>query len=91
MKMTRAEKRRRKIAKMVEMKLDGMTDVDSLKHSSFEELYYFHQAWKNRKTQPDYYGASLADMVLNQKAQQIQAHIDKQILEELNGITKQPN
>lgn len=81
MKMTRAEKRRRKIAKMVEMKLDGMTDVDSLKHSSFEELYCFHQAWKNRKTQPDYYGASLAEAVLNQKAKELQAHMDKEILE----------
>ena len=87
MKMTRAEKRRRKIAKIVEMQLDGMKDLDRCKHMSFEELYYFHRAWKNRKTQPDYYGASLADMVLNQKAQQIQAHIDKQILEELNDKT----
>lgn len=87
MKMTRAEKRRRKIAKMVEMKLDGMPDVDQLKHSSFEELYYFHRAWKNRKTQPDYYGASLADIVLNQKAQQMKNSIDRAILEGLNGKT----
>lgn len=88
MKMTRAEKRRRKIAKLVEMRLDGMKDLDRCKHMSFEELYYFHRAWKDRKVRPDYYGASLAEAVLNQKAKEIQAHMDKQILEEvLNGKT----
>ena len=85
MKMTRAEKRRRRTAKEVEMKLDGMTDVDQCKHLSYEDLYRYHRAWKNRKPGIDYYGQSLTDMVLNQKAQQIQAHIDKQIFEELNG------
>ena len=68
MKLTRAEKRRRKIVKMVEMKLDGMTDVDRLKHESFEQLYQYHRAWKNRKDVPDYWGASLAEMVLAEKA-----------------------
>ena len=86
MKMTRAEKRRRKIAKIVEMKLDGVPDMHLCKGMSFEELHQHHAHWKKRDTH-SYWGSSLADMVLNQKAQQIQAHIDKQILEELNGKT----
>lgn len=90
-KMTRAEKRRRRIAKMVEMKLDGMTDVDQCKHMSFEDLYRFHRAWKDRKVRPDYYGASLADMVINQQAKAMQIEMDKAILEELNGKPKCPN
>jgi hypothetical protein len=84
MKLTRADKRRRKIAKMVEMKLDGMTDVDKLKHESFEQLYQYHRAWKNRHIHPDYYGARMVD-VLNHKAQEMQRSIDRAILEELNG------
>lgn len=91
MKMTRAEKRRRKIVKMVEMKLDGMTDVDKLKHESFEQLYQYHRAWKNRHVQPDYYGASLADMVIQQKAKAMQIEMDRAILEELNGELSRPS
>lgn len=86
MKMTRAEKRRRKIAKMVEMKLDGMTDVDQCKHLSFEDLYRFHQAWKNRKPDIDYYGASLADKVINEAGERMRREIDKQILKEYMNV-----
>ena len=87
-KLSRADKRRRKIAKMVEMKLDGMNDVDKLKHESFEQLYQYHRAWKARHIYTDYYGASLADMVLNQQAKAMQLGLDKAILEELNGEPK---
>lgn len=88
MKMTRAEKRRRKIAKIVEMQLDGLKVLPHWKHMSYDELYNIHRSLMvSRKSKMNYYGASLADMVLNQKAQQIQAHIDKQIFEELNGKT----
>lgn len=91
MKLTRAEKRRRKIAKMVEMKLDGMTDVDKLKHESFEQLYQYHRAWKAQRIYTDYYGTSLADMVLQQKAKAMQIEMDRAILEELNGKTSWPD
>jgi len=89
MKMSRADKRRRKIAKIVEMKLDGMTHVDENKHLSFEDLYRLHRNWKNRKPIPDYWGASLPEMVLAQKARELQRDIDRRILEELtNGKPK---
>jgi len=91
MKLTRADKRRRKIAKMVEMKLDGMTDVDKLKHESFEQLYQYHRAWKNRHIQPDYYGASLADIVMQQQAKAMQVGLDRAILEELHGKSSRPS
>lgn len=88
MKMSRADKRRRRIAKMVEMKLDGMTDVDDLKRSSLEELHYFHRAWRHRHKQPDYYNYSMAD-VLNAKGRELQRDINRRILEELtNGKPK---
>jgi len=82
-KMTRAEKRRRKIAKIVEMKLDGVLEpVVGWMGCSFEELHRRHSAWK-RNTRPDYYGASMVD-VLNQKAREMQRSMDRAILEELN-------
>lgn len=87
MKMSRADKRRRKIAKMVEMKLDGMTQVDEHKHLSFEDLYRLHRDWKNRKSIRDYYNYSMAD-VLNAKGRELQRDIDRRILEEItNGKT----
>ena len=85
MKMTRAEKRRRKIAKMVEMKLDGMTDVDRCKHLSFEDLYRFHAHWKKTRNNTHYYGASFSEMVLEQQAKELQRDIDRRILEELTN------
>lgn len=88
MKMTRAEKRRRKIAKIVEMKLDGVpSPATGWGGWSFEELYEYHREWKNRDKKIDYWGASLADIVLNEKAQQMQRSMDRAILEELNGKT----
>lgn len=49
MKMNRAEKRRRKIAKIVEMKLDGVLEpVVGWMGCSFEELHRRHSAWKSR-------------------------------------------
>ena len=87
MKMTRAEKRRRRVAKEVEMKLDGMTDVDQCKHLSYEDLYRYHRAWKQQKRESTYWGTSLADMVINQQAKAMQIEMDKAILEELNGKT----
>ena len=82
MKMTRAEKRRRRTAKEVEMKLDGMTDVDQCKHLSFEDLHRYHAQWKKRRPDIDYYGASLADKVINEAGERMRREIDKQILKE---------
>jgi hypothetical protein len=79
-KMTRAEKRRRRTAKEVEMKLDGMVKTEHWRRMSYEELYNLHAAWKDRKLKPDYWGASLADMVIN-----YQTTKNKVLLEELNG------
>lgn len=89
MKMSRADKRRRRIAKMVEMKLDGMTDVDETKHLSFEDLYRLHAHWKKYgQRHVDYYNYSMAD-VLNAKGRELQRDIDRRILEELtNGKPK---
>ena len=84
MKMTRAEKRRRKIAKIVEMKLDGVPDMHLCKGMSFEELHQHHAHWKKRDTH-SYWGPSLVSAALMQKAQQMQSNIDKAILEGLNG------
>lgn len=89
MKMTRAEKRRRKIAKLVEMKLDGIDMPDWGRPMSYHDLCRFHRfelANKN-KPQMDYYGASVTAQVMNQKAIEMQRSIDRAILEELNGKT----
>lgn len=85
MKMTRAEKRRRRTAKEVEMKLDGMTDVDQCKHLSFEDLHRYHAQWKKRRPDIDYYGKSITSFVMDEAAQRMRREIDKQLLEELNG------
>ena len=91
MKMTRAEKRRRKLAKIVEMRLDGMKDDDigfDWRSASFEELYERHRAYKAAY---DYYGMSVTQRMeehkmLNLKAKELMWHVDEQILKEaMNG------
>ena len=89
MKMSRADKRRRKIAKIVEMKLDGVELLWGWRGMSYEELCRHHEHEKFLNRESGYWGTSLADMVLNQKAQELQRHIDKELLEELtNGKPK---
>jgi len=89
MKLTRAEKRRRKIAKVVEIKLDGIP-TSGWQKVSYEELcrYHKYELEARSRAQANYYGYGLADHVLNQKAQELQRSIDRAILEELNGNTK---
>jgi hypothetical protein len=91
-KMTRAEKRRRKIAKMMEIKLDGIP-TSGWQKVSYEELCQYHkyELEARSRTQPNYYGYSLADHVLNRKAQELQRSIDRAILEELNGELSRPS
>lgn len=88
MKMSRADKRRRKTAKIVEMKLDGMKE-DSGSHwmkLSFEEL---HEEHRRHKTAFDYYGKSVTQMVLDHQAKLLRRHIDNQLIQEaLNGKPK---
>ena len=83
-KMTRAEKRRRKVAKLVEMKLDGVEPPYHWRAMNYEELYRYHRNMLYSQGQTTYYGAGMAQ-VLNHKAQEIQRSIDRAILEELNG------
>ena len=89
MKLTRAEKRRRKIAKLVEMKLDGIEPPDKWRTMNFEELYRYHQfALKEADvyTNYKYYGKSLMDHITMHKAQELQRSIDRALLEEMmNG------
>ena len=88
MKLTRGEKRRRKLAKLVEMKLDGIDPPNGWRTMNFEELYRYHQYALRRidvYTNPKYYGKSLADYLTMTKAQELQRAIDRQIMEELNG------
>jgi hypothetical protein len=82
---TKARQERR-LAKIVEMKLDGVPG--NLRMYKYKSLVVHHDAWKNRKDTPDYWGASLAEMVLAEKAREMQRSIDRAILEELNGKPK---
>lgn len=94
MKLTRAEKRRRKIAKLVEMKLDGVEPPDRWRTMSYEELYRYHQfALKEADvyTNYKYYGTGLMDHIMKHKAMELQRYIDKAILEELNGKLSRPS
>jgi hypothetical protein len=79
----------RRIAKIVEMRLDGVPG--NLKMYKYKTLVTHHDAWKNRKETPDYWGASLADMVLAEKAREVQRSMDRAILEELNGELSRPS
>jgi hypothetical protein len=92
MKMTRAEKRRRKIAKLVEMKLDGIP-TSGWQRVSYEELcqYHKHELEFRNRAQTTYYGASLADIVMQQQAKAMQVELDRAILEELHVKTSRPN
>lgn len=86
MKMTRAEKRRRKTAKLVEMKLDGIDPPDKWRTMNFEELYRYHQFALREAdvyTNYKYYGTSLIDQITKHKAQQLQRSIDRAVLEEM--------
>lgn len=81
MKMTRGEKRRRKLAKLVEMKLDGINPPNGWRTMNFEELYRYHQyALREAK----YYGKGLADYITMTKAQELQRSINVSILEDIN-------
>jgi hypothetical protein len=87
-KMTRADKKRRKLAKAVEMRLDGIELLWGWRGMSYEELcrHHEHEKFLNRDRQ--YWGPSLANMVLAEKARELQRDIDRRILEELNGKSK---
>jgi len=85
MKLTRAEKRRRKIAKLVEMKLDGVEPPDGWGRMSYDDLFHYHRNVLFDRRQANYYGASVTAQVMNRKAQELQRSIDRAILEELNG------
>ena len=90
MKLNRAEKRRRKIAKLVEMKLDGVEPPSDWRTMNYEELYRYHQfALKDKDvyTNYKYYGKGLVDQVLKHKAHHLQRSMDKAVLEELDGKT----
>lgn len=87
-KMTRAEKRRRKIAKLVEIKLDGLEPPADWRTMNYEELYRYHQFALREAdvfTNYKYYGKGLVDQIMNHKAQELQRSIDRALLEELNG------
>ena len=92
-KMTRAEKRRLRTAKLVEMKLDGIDMPDWGRPMSYHDLCRFHRfelANKN-KPQMDYYGTSVTAQVMNHKAQEMQRSMDRALLEELNGKISRPD
>lgn len=86
MKMTRRQKRDRHIAKIVEMKLDGIQDVDGdFMKRPYEWLCEVH---RNHKSGYDYYGKSITSFILDGAAQRMRRDIDKQLLQEaLNGKT----
>lgn len=80
MKLTRAEKRRRKTVKIVSMKLDGVKEPPGGWRSlGYEQLCRYEQNWRSRNS--DFYGYSLADVVMTQKAMAMQVDMDKSILE----------
>jgi hypothetical protein len=85
MKMTRAEKRRRKVAKLVEMKLDGVEPPADWRTASYDDLFHYHRNMLFEQKRTKYYGKSLMDHITNHKAQELQRAIDRQIMEELNG------
>lgn len=91
MKMTRAEKRRRKIAKLVEMKLDGVEPPDGWGRMSYDDLFHYHRNVLFDRRQANYYGTGLMAQVLNHKAQELQRSIDRAILEELNVKASRPD
>jgi hypothetical protein len=85
-KMTRAEKRRRKIAKLVEIKLDGLGTPDDWRTMNYEELHRYHQFALREAdvfTNYKYYGKGLIDQVLNHKAKELQRSIDREMIDEL--------
>lgn len=93
MKLSRADKKRRKLAKAVEMKLDGVKLLYGWRGMSYEELCRHHEYEMSlrRNAATSFYGTSLADMVLNQQAKAIQVGMDKAILEELHGELSRPS
>lgn len=92
MKMTRAQKKRRKLAKVVEMKLDGVKLLWGWRGMSYEELCQHHEHEKYLNRDRQYWGTSLSSMVLNEAGERMRREIDKQLLKEyMNGHAKQPN
>ena len=90
-KMTRAEKRRRKVAKLVEMKLDGVEPPNNWRTMSYEQLDFAHKSWL-KHGQTTYYGKSLMDTIMYKKAQELQIAMDKAVLEEMiNGKPSRPS